>query len=61
MRPTSDTNHRSRLSGLLKPIIIAHGTSISPAETGTLYLKINDSAGQLSDNAGHADVEITVE
>ncbi len=49
------------ISALLKPIVVGTGTSITPAESGTLFLKINDSAGELSDNSGHADVEIKAE
>jgi len=50
-----------RTSGFMKPIVVGAGTEIRPAETGTLYFKINDSAGQLSDNAGKAAVTITAD
>jgi hypothetical protein len=31
---------------------------MSPTESGTLFLKINDSPGELSDNAGEFKVEV---
>ncbi len=43
----------------LKPIVIGAAATITPSETGTLYFRINDSSGELTDNAGHADVTIT--
>lgn len=46
------------MSALLKPIVVGLGTTISPSETGTLFLKINDSAGELDDNAGELKVEV---
>jgi hypothetical protein len=48
-------------SGFMKPIVVGAGAEIRPAETGTLYFKINDSAGQLSDNGGKAEVTITAD
>jgi hypothetical protein len=48
-------------NSFLKPIVVGSGATITPSETGTLYLWINDSAGELSDNAGHADVTITAD
>jgi len=45
-------------SALLKPIVIGLGTTLSPPESGTLFLKINDSAGELDDNAGEVKVEV---
>ena len=44
---------------LLRPITVGLGTTFTPAESGTLYLKINDSPGQLFDAAGELTVEIT--
>ncbi len=46
-------------SALLRPSVVGLGTTLSPPQTGTLYLKINDSAGELDDNAGK--LTITVE
>jgi hypothetical protein len=56
VRPEKSTNH---VSPFLKPIVVGMGTTITPEESGTLYFKINDSAGELGDNAGHADVTVT--
>jgi hypothetical protein len=52
-KPTSDG-----FSALLHPITVGLDASLSPAETGTLFLKINDSAGELDDNAGELKVEV---
>jgi hypothetical protein len=46
-------------STLLRPSVVGLGTTLSPAATGTLFLKINDSAGELDDNAG--DLKVTIE
>ena len=46
-------------SGLLKPIVVGLGTTLDIQQAGTLYLRINDSAGSLGDNAGSLSVEIT--
>ncbi len=54
-------NPTARANAFLKPIVVGYGTTITPEVTGTLYLKINDSAGQLDDNAGHAQVTIAPE
>lgn len=48
-------------SAFLKPIVIGSAATISPSQTGTLYFKINDSAGALADNKGHADVQVAAE
>ncbi len=45
-------------SALLRPTVIGLGATITPAETGTLFLKINDSPGELHDNAGQLKVEV---
>jgi len=45
-------------SALLKPTAIGLGATFSPPESGTLFLKINDSAGELDDNAGELKVEV---
>ncbi len=45
-------------SALLRPTVVGLGTTLSPHETGTLFLKINDSAGELDDNAGELTVKI---
>lgn len=45
-------------SGLLKPLVVGLGTTLSVEHAGTLYLRINDSAGSLGDNSGSLSVEI---
>ncbi len=45
-------------SALLRPTSVGLGATITPAETGTLFLKINDSPGELHDNAGQLKVEV---
>ena len=45
-------------SALLRPTVIGLGATIIPAESGTLFLKINDSPGELHDNAGQLKVEV---
>lgn len=46
-------------SGLIKPLVIGTGATITPQISGTLYLRVNESAGQLSDNAGTLEVEVS--
>lgn len=43
---------------LLESTAIGLSAQLAPKKTGTLYLKINDSAGELGDNAGELRVEI---
>ena len=45
-------------SGLLRPSVVGLGATLTPNHSGTLYLKINDSAAELDDNAGELKVEI---
>jgi hypothetical protein len=45
-------------SAFLQPETIGLGTTLNPQATGTLYLRINDSAAELNDNAGTLDVAI---
>ena len=40
------------------PFAIGLGTTIKPDASGTLYLRVNDSAGQLDDNRGTLTVTI---
>jgi hypothetical protein len=39
-------------SAFLRPTAVGLGALLAPAQTGTLYLKINHSAAELADNAG---------
>ena len=43
---------------MLHLTIIGLGATLMPEETGTLFLEINDSAGELDDNAGELKVEV---
>jgi hypothetical protein len=45
-------------TALLRPTVVGLGATLSPTESGTLFLKINDSAGELDDNAGELKVEV---
>ncbi len=58
IRPDDPTANNP--SGLIKPIPVGLGTTLEARQAGTLYFRINDSAGQLSDNAGTATVEVTL-
>ena len=45
---------------MTEPFAVARRATITPKKTGTLYLKINDSAGELGDNSGELSVRIVV-
>jgi len=47
------------INPFLQPIAVGLGTELAVPEGGTLYLRINDSAAELSDNAGELMVEVT--
>jgi len=49
---------RNSVSALLRPTVVGLGATLLPNETGTLFLKINDSPGQLDDNAGELTVKV---
>jgi hypothetical protein len=46
-------------SPLVRPTVVGLGTVLQPDVSGTLYLKINDSAAELGDNTGRLSVRIT--
>jgi hypothetical protein len=48
-------------SPFFKPEVIGLRATIEPKQTGTLFLRVNDFAGELSDNAGAAEVEVAAE
>jgi hypothetical protein len=48
-------------SPFFKPEVIGLGATIEPKHTGTLYLRINDFAGELADNSGSAEVAVALE
>lgn len=45
-------------SPLLNSTAIGLNATLTPAETGTLFLKVNDSPGELHNNAGRLTVEV---
>ncbi len=45
-------------SALIAPTTVGLATTLVPKHGGTLYFRINDSAGELADNAGELSVEI---
>jgi hypothetical protein len=45
-------------SALLHSTVVGLGATLSPSESGTLFFKINDSPGELDDNAGQLKVEV---
>jgi hypothetical protein len=45
-------------SPLTRPIAVGLGATLRPTHSGTLFLRINDSAGELDDNAGTLLVHI---
>jgi len=55
IRPDDSTGGSSPL---LRPATVGLGTTLQPKQSGTLYLKINDSAAELDDNAGELKVQV---
>lgn len=45
-------------TGFARPIAIGLGATITPAASGTLYLRVNDSAARLDDNRGGLTVTV---
>lgn len=54
----SDDPQAKGSSGLIKPIVVGLESVLEAPRDGTLYFRINDSAGNLSNNAGSLAVEI---
>ncbi|NQT17033.1 MAG: hypothetical protein HQ582_30025 [Planctomycetes bacterium] len=54
----AETSGAEGLSPLVEPIAVGLGTTLSPAESGTLFFRINDSAAELADNAGELSVRV---
>jgi hypothetical protein len=50
-----------KLSAFLRPTPVGLRATLSPDESGTLFLKINHSAGELGENAGHLTVKVVQE
>jgi hypothetical protein len=55
----SDDPAANSPSGLIRPIVVGLDTTLTAQRSGTLYLRVNDSAGGLADNTGSAEVEIS--
>ena len=55
----SDTNGSGSAAGLAAPLEIGLDATLTPTESGTLYLRTNDSNGELADNSGSLRVEVT--
>lgn len=53
-----DPPGEAKISNLIQPVAVGLETTLTPDQSGTLYLRINDSAAELSDNAGTLAVEI---
>jgi hypothetical protein len=47
---------RTRHAGFLSPVAVGLDAAMTPEQTGTLYLKINDSPAELHDNQGVLEV-----
>ncbi|HEY1067719.1 MAG TPA: hypothetical protein VGE52_16465, partial [Pirellulales bacterium] len=43
---------------LVSPLEIGLGATLTPDETGVLYLRVNDSSAELADNQGELEVNI---
>ena len=56
VRP-DDTNP-AKLSPLARPKVVGLGATVAPKATGTLYFRVNDSAGELHDNKGTLKVSV---
>ena len=48
------------LCPLIRPVTVGLGTTLRPPQSGTLFLRINDSGGELDDNAGELVVGVEV-
>jgi len=53
-----DAGPAAREAGFAHPFAIGLRQTITPAESGTLYLRVNDSGGKLGDNRGQLSVVI---
>jgi hypothetical protein len=53
-----DMKTTSSAGGFARPIAIGLGTNITPEVSGTLYLRVNDSASRLDDNRGSFTVTV---
>lgn len=49
---------QARHSGFLAPVAVGLEATLAPTQTGTLYLKVNDSPAELRDNRGTLEVRV---
>jgi hypothetical protein len=56
----SDEHHNGS-TGLVRPMVIGLGATVVPEQTGTLYLKINHSPGELAGNSGSLAARVETE
>jgi hypothetical protein len=52
------TDRKQTASALVRPLVLGLETTFKCEQTGTLYLRINDSAAELADNSGQAEVMV---
>jgi len=57
-KQAGDAGPAAREAGFAHPFAIGLRQTITPAESGTLYLRVNDSGGKLGDNRGQLSVVI---
>lgn len=55
LRPDQTTDG---LTPLARPLVIGLGLTVRPEQSGTLFLRVNDSPAEMSDNAGTLAVQI---
>jgi hypothetical protein len=58
VRADGEGESHEDVTGLVQPIVVGLGTTLVAPRSGTLYFRINDSAGELEDNSGSLGVEI---
>ncbi len=58
IRP-DDFNVERELTPLAQPQPVGLGGEFTPPRSGTLFFKLNDAPGQLADNAGEVEVEVS--
>jgi hypothetical protein len=56
--PTADSPTADSRATWAKPLVVGLGTTFRPTSSGTLYLRVNEPAGELADDSG--TVEVTV-
>lgn len=53
-----DETDNGQASPFVSPRVIGLGATLEPTQSGTLYLRVNDSAARLADNAGSLTVRV---